>query len=92
MYTLSKHASINRATPMMSSCHIENQSRESWHHIEVLETGSHTYHTNPAMQGTQTQGSSCLLRHPAGTMYRIFLVLAHEASIQCPWAACGSPF
>ena len=46
---------------------------------------------NPAMQGIQTQGASHLLRHPAGTLYRFSFVLAHEASIQCPWATCGSP-
>lgn len=42
------------------------------------------------MQGACIQGASHLLGHPAGTLYKFCVVLAQEASIQCPWAACGS--
>ena len=60
MYTLSKHALINRAAPMRSSCHMKRIMASP----EVLERGSHTYHAISAMQGTQTQRASHLLRHP----------------------------
>ena len=70
MYTLSEHASVNQATRI----YLTSLSHEEIHGItvgdhdlEVLKTGSHTYHANPAMQGTQTQCASHLLRHPAGT-------------------------
>ena len=54
-YTLSNCASINRAIPMMSSCDMSHNIT-----LEVLETGSHTYHADPEMQGTRTQGASHL--------------------------------
>ena len=31
--------------------HVENHACGIWHHLEAPELGSHTYHTNPAMQG-----------------------------------------
>jgi hypothetical protein len=51
---------------------------QSWPCYEVLETGCHAYPADPAMQGTQTQFVSPLLRHPAGTLYRICSVLEEE--------------
>ena len=72
MDTLSKYASMKRATPMMSSCH----------HLEAPETGSHTYHADPAMQGTQTEGASRLLRHLAGTLYTSCFATAEYGTLQ----------
>ena len=79
VYTLSKHASIKLSnTNDVILPHEENHGIT----LRCLKQDRHIYHANLAMQGTQTQGASHLLRHPAGTMYRICLVLAYEASMQ----------
>ena len=73
--TLFKHASINRATNDVILPHERSHAITLRCLKQVLIPI-----TNPAMQGTQTQRASHLLKPPAGTVYRVCLVLAHAAS------------
>ena len=89
MYTLSEHMHACVNSPSNTNNVI--LPHEENHGITLRCLKQVLIPITEILQCRATQWASQFLRHPAGTMYRICKVLAHEASIQCLWAACCSP-
>ena len=74
MYTLSKHASINRAIPIMSFCHMHVHDHEENHGITLRRLKQVLIPITQILQCRALEHNVLLILHPAGTEYRICLV------------------